>query len=142
MRRFGIDDVDHGLGAGEIHASVQEGALGELATERLPGSGLEERAETLPQHHGGAVALELGGVLAGVGVGAPGNGAEAEIQQLPVLVIQLSVEELAVGRFRHGFAVGGAEHPVYDGDGIRAGEAQNADGRHNAAGSDGGNGIV
>ena len=79
----GLDDVYDGLGLGEVEHAVQEGALGELAGPGLPGPGGKERLERGAQHYGGAVALQLGSILAGVAVRRAADGAQADVEHAP-----------------------------------------------------------
>ena len=67
---LGINEVDDGLRLRQVHPSVEEGPLGEFPRQGLPGSGGEQGGEQGVEHHRGAVAVELGGVLPGVAVSA------------------------------------------------------------------------
>ena len=137
----GLDDVDDGLGLGEVEPAVQKGALGELARPGLPGPGGEERLERGAQHDGGAVALQFGGVLAGVAVRRAADGAQAEVEHAPGSVHKAAVDELAVPVLGHGPAVGGAEHGLGGGDRPGAGDADDAYGGDDLARGDGGYGV-
>ena len=96
----GVNQVSHGLGLGQIHLVVQEGALGEFARARDTHAGQTGRAcgriggqtrlnaarQQQLQHHRPAVGLQLQHVFTGVGMG----GREVDRQPL--------VNHAAVGR--------------------------------------------
>ena len=138
---LGVDEVDDGLRLREIHAAVEKGALREFARQRLPCPGSEQRLQPCAQHGRGAVALQLGRVLAGVAVRSAADGAQAEVERLAVGVAKSAVDELAVRRFGHGAAVGRAKHAVDDGERPVAGQAQDANRGQDIAGRDGGDRI-
>ena len=98
QRGLGVDEVDNGLCLREIHAAVEKGALREFARQRLPCPGSEQRLQPCAQHGRGAVALQLGRVLAGVAVRPAADGAQAEVERLAVRVAEGAVDELAVRR--------------------------------------------
>ena len=102
-------------------------APGKLARERLSCPGGKERAQTRAQHRGRAVALQLGGVLAGVAVRGAADRAEAEIEHAPVGGLQRAVDELSVFGFGHGLAVRREKHPVNHSERLIPGDAQNPD---------------
>ena len=137
----GLDDVDDGLGLGEVEHAVQKGALGELARPGLPGPGGEECLERGAQHDGGAVALQLGGVLAGVAVRRAADRAQADVEHVPGGVHEAAVDQLSVPVLGHGPAVGGAEHGLCGGDRPGAGDSDYAYGGDDLARGDGGNGV-
>ena len=80
-----MDEVDDGFCLREIHAAVEEGALCELARPGLPGACGEEQLQRAPEHDGRAVALELGGVLAGIAVRAAEKNSHAVVYFLPAV---------------------------------------------------------
>ena len=84
LRGFCVDEVDDSLRLCEIHPVVQKSALGKLPGQRLPRACGKQRLQPGAQHGGGAVALQLGGVLAGVARRAAADRAEAQIERLPV----------------------------------------------------------
>ena len=141
QRGLGVDEVDNGLCLREIHAAVEKGALREFARQRLPCPGSEQRLQPCAQHGRGAVALQLGRVLAGVAVRSAADGAQAEVERLAVGVAKSAVDELAVRRFGHGAAVGRVKHAVDDGERSVAGQAQDANRGQDIAGRDGGDRI-
>lgn len=106
-----------------------------------PGPGGEESLQRGAQHDGGAVTLELCGVLAGVAVRRAAYCAQAEVQDAPARVEQAAVDEEPVRVRGHGPAVGGAEHSVSRGQRSRPGDADYAYSRNCAAGSYGGYGV-
>lgn len=93
---------------------------------RLPGPGGEERLERGAQHDGGAVALQLGGVLAGVAVRRAADRAQADVEHVPGGVHEAAVDQLSVPVLGHGPAVGGAEHGLCGGDRPGAGDSDYA----------------
>ena len=124
-----------------LHAAVQKGPLGELAPCGLPGPGGKEGAEPLLEHHRGAVAVEFHAVLAGVAVaGGKGDGQNL-IHGRAVLVQERAKDHGAAGMGGEGPPVGRAEHRVGDGEGLRTGEAEDADGGDLISRRDSGNGV-
>ena len=136
-----VDEIRHGLGLGQVHAPVEEGPPGELSGACLPGAGGEEGVQPRSQHRGGAVALQLDRVLAGVG----GGGAAADGEDLvddPALPIQERTEaELPLRRVRQRHAAGQTHNAPRDLGAAGAGQAQNADGAGSPPGGDGGNDV-
>ena len=65
----------------------------------------------------------------------------------PTRELALQIEEVffidhhAAGPLRHGDTVGGGEHSVQYGNGVRAGQTDDADGGGHKGGGDGGNGV-
>ena len=141
LRRLRIDHVHHGLRLHQIHPAVEKGPLGELAALCLPGSVVQQQLQPLRQHYGGAVAVELGAVLAGVAVGAGEQHAQGAVQH-PSLAVQHPAQHHGAGcLLRHGPAVQGEKYSVQHGLRVRAAEPQNADGAGRQRRGDGGNGI-
>ena len=136
-----VDQVDDGLRLREIHAVIEKRAPGKFARERLSGPGGKERAQTRAQHRGRAVALQLGGVLAGVAVRAAADRAEAEIEHAPVGGLQRAVDELSILRRRHGPAICREKHPVDHRERLRPGDAENSDRGDHIPSGNRGNGV-
>ena len=101
----------------------------------------EEGGKTLLQHDGGAVAVELGGVLPGIAVRAGENHGQALIDGFAVRAQEGSENHGPGGMGGEGAAVPGAEHGVRRGEGRGAGDAQHPDGGDAGPGGNGGNGI-
>ena len=64
----GLDEVEDGLGLGQVDLSIQKGALGEFAGVGLARAGGEEGVEDAPGGLRAAVALDFDRILAGVGM--------------------------------------------------------------------------
>ena len=94
---LGLDQVDDGLRPGQVHLPVEEGPLSELPGPGDPGSGPAEGLQPCTQHGGGAVALELHRVLAGVGVGA-GAADRQTVVKLPALQVVQGPQHQLPGR--------------------------------------------
>ena len=93
------------------------------------------------EHHRGAVAVELGGVLPGVAVAAAEADGQPLVDDGPRLVQHLTEHHLVGGLAGKGFAVPGAEHPVAEGEAAVAGQSDDADGGGGTAGGNGGDDI-
>ena len=106
---FRFDQVDDGLGSGEIHPAVQKCALGKFPGARLTCAVLKQGGEGLGEHRRGAVALELHGVLAGVAVGAGGIDRQNPVNDPPLPVVEIVKAELPGDSFRQRL-------PVYRGE--------------------------
>ena len=141
VRRLRVDEVHDGFGLGEVHAAVEEGALCKFAGPGLPCPGGEQGLEARGQHGGGAVALQLHGVLTGVAAGSAGVDGQHLVDDAALDVQQCAARQRAVGRFRERAARGGPEHPPGHGGGVVAGEAQDPDGAGLTARGHGGNDI-
>ncbi len=141
-RGFGVDQVGHRLGAGQVQLAAQKRPPGELPRLGLPHPGGEQRLQPQRQHGGGAVALQLGGILPGVAMGGPGYGAQAVIDRHPLPVVERPVHQRPVGPLPHGAAPEWGKHPVHSPDGARPGQAQDPDGAGRQRRGNGGNGIV
>ena len=139
--RFSVDEVRHSLCLNEVHPSVEEGLLGELAALGLPGALGEQGVQPLVQHHRGAVAVDLGAVLAGVAVGAGEQHRQSAVYDAPLPVVEIPQHHPPGGLSADGAAVGGGEYDVQDTPGVRAGQTQDADGGGQLRCGDGGNGI-
>ena len=83
---LGVDEVHDGLGLGEVHFAVKEGALGEFAGFGRAGTGLEEGFEDALGDEQAAVALELDGVFAGVAGGVVEEDGDALVEGQVVVV--------------------------------------------------------
>ena len=104
---LGIDDIRHRLCARKIHAPVQKRTLCKFARECLPCTKCKNGIERRPQNGRGAVALNLGGVLARIAVRCTAYGAQADVKRLPVKVTKRPEHELSVLALAHFFARAG-----------------------------------
>ncbi len=68
VERLRIDEVAHGFGLGEVDASVEEGAHGELAGLGEARAAGQRHFHDVTQHDGRAVAGDLDYIIGGVGV--------------------------------------------------------------------------
>ena len=135
---FGIDDIRDCLRAGKIHATVKKCALCELAGQSLPRAEAEHRLKHRAQNDGRAVALKFGGVLAGVAVRSAAYRAKADIQKPPLLVAELSVDELSVLAVGHFAPRHRRKEPVCDFDRLASGHTDDAYRADLSAGGNGG----
>ena len=138
---LGVDEVHHGLRFRQVQAAVQKGPAGEFSGPRLPGAGGEQGGEQLPQHHGGPVAVKLGGVLSGVAVTAAEANGQPLVNDGSGLVQHLAEHHFVGGLVGKGPAVPGAEYPVTGGKAAVAGQSDDADGGGGAAGGDSGDQV-
>ena len=138
---FGMDDVDDCFRLGQVHAAVQEGALGEFTCTGLSGTCFEQGFQTCAEHHWRAVGLQLSGIFSCVAAGSAGNGAQADIQNGAVGIYHVAVHQLTVGVGGHGLAGNGLKYFVNNGECVIAGHAENADCGNDSACCNGGNGI-
>ena len=120
--------------------SVQKGAAGEFPGQRLARAAGKQRQERRAQHHGGAMALQLGGILSGIAVRGAGNRTKADVQHLVVFIQKRAVDQLAVAVIGNTLPVRRAEHRVHERDGLGPGYAHDADGAHRARRGDSGDG--
>ena len=134
-----VDQVGHGLGLGQVHAVVEEGAAGELAglgqAQALVAAGGQAAVEHAAQHGGTAVALQLQHVLAGIGMRGAEVQRDAFVEQLAVhrferQVVRVARREVALEQFAHQSGQ------------IRTGNAHDADAAPSWCGGDGGDGGV
>jgi hypothetical protein len=136
---LGVDEVHDGLGLGEVDFAVEEGALGELAGFSGAGSGLEEGFEDALGDEHTAVAVEFDDGFSGVAGGGAEEEGDALIEGEALGVHGLGEVGEAWGPVGQGFA--GAEDFGGDGDGLGAGQTDDADGRLPDGGGDGGDGV-
>jgi hypothetical protein len=83
---LGVDEVHDGLGLGEVHFAVEEGALGEFAGFGRAGTGFEEGFEDALGDEQAAVALEFDGMFAGVAGGVVEEDGDALVEGQVVVV--------------------------------------------------------
>ena len=138
---LGIDEIDDGFCLRQIHPAVQKRAAGELARPCLPEARRKQRFQSRGQRRRRAVALDLRGILAGVGVRRAGNERHAVIKLPSLHVIERAERELAVGQGCERLARARPEDGPGRFDAPVAGQAQNADARPGMAGGNGGNFI-
>ncbi len=125
---FGVDEVGDCLGLGKVHAPVEEGTFRELPRPRLPRPGGKQGVQQLPQDGGGTVAVEFGGVLAGVAVGR-GEADGKPLIQHPALPVQhLAETQLPRLQFPESASRRVPEHPGTSCVAAVAGDPHNADG--------------
>jgi hypothetical protein len=79
-----MDEVEDGLGLGQIHLVVQKGAFGEFAGLGLARAGGKEGVEDALGGLRAAVALDFDGILAGIGVRRAENQQRASSSTSPV----------------------------------------------------------
>ncbi|MNS96004.1 hypothetical protein D3C72_1302850 [compost metagenome] len=82
---LGVDQVGHGLGLGQIHAAVLEGATGELARFGRADIEGDQGATGGLDHSPAAMQMQLGAVFAGIGVGAGETQDQGLIHHLAVV---------------------------------------------------------
>jgi hypothetical protein len=73
------------------------------------------------------MALELGGILAGVAVRTEGNGSQRLVQRTPPTVEKRTLDQLVRLRRGQRFPAGTADPGRRDGDGVGSADAQDAD---------------
>ena len=134
---LGADKVHDGLGLGEVHLSVEEGAAGEFAGLGETRAGGEEEIEDAAGDEDAAVALDLHNVLAGVAGGSAMDGEEDFVEH--AVAVEDAAESLGAERkvWDRG---AGVEDAGGNGDGVGAGEAEDSDGAFAEGGGDGGDG--
>ena len=97
---LGVDEIDHGFGLRQIHLAVQKRAAREFTGPRLPEACGEQRFKPGGQCCGGAVALNFGGILAGVGMRGAGDECHAVVDGPSLCVKERAERKLAVGEGR------------------------------------------
>ena len=97
---LGVDEIDHGFGLRQIHLAVQKRAAREFTGPRLPETCGEQRFKPGGQCCGGAVALNFGGILAGVGMRGAGDECHAVVDGPSLCVKERAERKLAVGEGR------------------------------------------
>ena len=122
----GADEVHDRLGLGEVHFSVQEGAFREFAGPGEARAGLEEGVQDGADDAGVSVAVDFGGVFAGVGLGSAENEDEDVVERGALGVEDAAVEESARGRLRG--ESGAAEEAVEDWEGRGARQPDDGNG--------------
>ena len=138
---LGVDEVDDSFRLRQIHPAVQKRAAGELTRPCLPEARGKQRLQPRGQRRRRAVALDLRGILAGVGVRRAGDKRHAVIQLPPLHIIERAERELAVGQGCKRLARARPEDGPGRFDAPVAGQAQNADACPGMAGGNGGNFI-
>ena len=138
---LGVDQVNHGLGGGQIELAVQKGPPGKLSGLGLPCACAEQSLQPGGQDCGRAVALKLHGILPGVAVrGAADHG--LRLVDHPAPGVQEPAEtEPSFGKRRKLHAAERHEDLPRNGGAALAGQAQNADGRRLSARSDRGDHV-
>ncbi len=94
---IGLDEINDGFGLGQIQLAIQKSPLGEFTPLGGTGTGDVQRFQTGSQHGRGAVAVKFHGILAGVGMGAPGNNGHTLVDDTALPVMELTQHQLAVG---------------------------------------------
>ncbi len=138
---LGVDEVNDRLRLGQVQPAVQKGPFGELAGQGLSGSGGKQGGEKFPQHHRGAVAVELGAVLSGKAAGAGEADRQPLVQQAALTVQHLAEDQRPGGLVREGERVGGPEDPAAQGKAPRPGHPDDAHAGDAASGGDGGDDV-
>ena len=84
---FGVDQVGHAFGLGQVQLAVLEGPPGELPGLGQPQAQAAQRPAERIHHGRAAVHVKLGGVLAGV-AGRPGKPEHEGAVDLPPLAVE------------------------------------------------------
>lgn len=134
--RWGGDEVGDGLGLGEVEATVEEGAEGELAGAGGARASGQCAVQDAAKGHGAAVATEFSHVLAGVGAGAGHEEQEGLVDQVVVAVV--NPHKVGVAGFGVASATGEA---TGNPEGFRSADSHNADAASTHGGGDGGDGV-
>ena len=114
---LGVDEVHDGLGLGQVQTAVEEGPPGKLPGAGLAGPPGKEGLQGQGVDLGGAVALELGGLLPGVAGSGGGPGAQDLVDLSPLPVVKGAVDQLPGRMIRQRPAVGGGKDPSGGGQG-------------------------
>ena len=136
-----FDEIDDGFRLGQIHFSVEKGALGEFSPLCGKRPGEIQSLQPCRQHGRGAMAMKFHGVLAGVGVGRAGDHCHALVNDPALLVVKGSENQTAVGRFHKGFSAVQCKYLIRDRDAAVTRQADDADGGNRSAGGYGGDNV-
>ena len=85
--RVRFDQIDHCFCLGQRQLAVEESPLGKLTPACGTGPGDVQAFQSCCQHGGGAVAVKLHRVFAGVGMGCPGKNGAAVVNGAALLVV-------------------------------------------------------
>ena len=138
---FGLQQVPHRLGLGQVQLAIEEGTAGKLSRPGLAGPLGEEGVQPQGQDHRGAVAVKLRRVLPGVAERAPAVGTQHPVNGLPAAVQQVAVDQIAGGMIGQTLGAQGFEAILRHLHGLGAGQAQDPDGAGTRRSGNGGNGI-
>ena len=133
-----FDQVDDGFRLGQIHFSVEKGALGKFSPLGGKRPGEIQSLQPCRQHGRGTVAVKFHRVLAGVGVGRAGDHRHALVNDPVLLVVQGSENQTAVGGVPQGLSAVQCKYLIRDRDAPVTRQADDADGGNGSAGGYGG----
>ena len=138
-----LDQVQHGLGLGQVEAPVEEGAPGELAGLREARAAGEDSLQQAAGRDAAAVALQLDHVFSGVAARGAEDQQHAVVQRLAAARVRETGMERTTGRrgpVRQGLRQ--PRHAGGDGPGIRPRNAHDGDARGAGGRGHGGDGLA